>query len=550
MKVKSFLTNLSFLILGAVFFSLCQPSPLSPKGFSCLAFIALVPYFVLAGRLSVTESIFWGGAYGAVSHLLLVFWLYEFSFLAFVGIAILYFFFFAVLTPVIRLSHKIFKQYSFLPNSVLYLAYEFLKTSGFLGFSYGVIGYSQWKFIPLIQIASFFGVWAVSAILVFPSAFFANAVLDFFCKKSKIGLNHFLVSFLSFIRKVKVFVFGYIVVLLLCIFPFFFVGDKDYKSKKIALIQPNSDPWKSNFSSYEQDLQLLMNLSDKALKADDELSLVVWPETAFVPRIKWHYRFRQNLDMFLLVDKLLDYIDDKNVPFLIGNDEALYDFSLSAGSSDLEAGRVDYNAALFFLPSLNVRPPTPKVYYKQHLVPFTEYFPCKSAMPFIYDLLLKADTHPYYPGNVATVFEFDGLKFSVPICFEDNFGYLTREFAKNGAELLINISNDAWSKSLACQLQHLSTSVFRAIETGMPMVRSTANGITCYINESGKVVEKIPPFEEGFLLVDCKIPKKNKATLYVKIGDVLGYFFVTCSILIVIYLFYRTFFKGKKNGKK
>lgn len=549
LKLKYFLLKLGLLILGTLVFSLSQASSLLLNGLAPLAFFALLPYFVLAMICSIKESIIWGAVYGFVAQLFLVSWMYEFSVLAFIGIGVLYFILFAFLTPFIRIAYTVFKEYAFFALWILYMGYEFVKTSGFFAFSYGVIGYSQWQFLPLIQLASLFGVWAVSAILVFPSAFLAIPCVQYIEEGGKPKPLCFLQHIWTFIRSKRFIALAYVVVLLLSFLPYFMHRNVEEIHKKIALIQPNSDPWKSNYFTYEQDLDILIHLSEQALKADKDIDLIVWPETAFIPRIKWHYKFRTDHRMFTLVDKLLNYIDSRTVAFLIGNDEALYDASLPCATTDIEKGRVDYNAALLFVPKKNVIPPEPDVYYKQHLVPITESFPYKDVFPRIYELLQKADTHFYEKGVEATVFNFDDMFFSVPICFEDNFGYLTRNFVKatSNVNLLINISNDAWAKSEACLQQHLSNSVFRAVETALPVLRSTANGITCYINEKGKIVKSLPPFEQGFLIVDCKIPKTSN-TLYVKIGDVLSYIFAIASVIVIFYSCIRLFFDRRKNG--
>lgn len=533
MKLPLFFVKVGLVLSGAFLFMLCQPNELVPNGIGFLAFIALIPFFVLASIVPLKTAALWGGLYGAVAHAFLVLWLFRFSPAAFLGIAFLYFCFFAILTPLLRICTKAFGEKAFFAHWILYLGYEYVKTKGFAGFAYGVLGYSQWKFTALLPVASLFGVWAVSALTVFPSAFFAAFLVRFLSERKNVPHNAekiFLKKFCCFFQDKKFFVIGYGILFLLSFLPLFFRPSLEGEKHKIALIQPNSDPWKSGVLNYRNDLNVLIRLSKAALDEHEKLSLVVWPETAFVPRIKWHYRFRPDEATFSLVNTLLDFLDTQDVPFLIGNDEALYDAARAGTGSDLEAGRVDYNAALLFLPGQNVRPPTPEYYYKQHLVPFTESFPYKQTLPFVYDFLVHADTHLYEAGTEAKVFTVNGLQFSVPICFEDNFGYITRDFAKNGCQLLINISNDAWSKSAACQMQHLSTSVFRAVETGLPLLRATANGFTCYINPDGKVVQKLPAFEQGFLTVECIVPNGSK-TLYTKIGDILGRFFVFAGVI-------------------
>jgi apolipoprotein N-acyltransferase len=297
----------------------------------------------------------------------------------------------------------------------------------------------------------------------------------------------------------------------------------DAPTVKAVLVQHNSDPWKSDdpalddTAAYRRDLETLQRLSDAALAAHPDAALVVWPETAFVPRIAWHYRHRYDPRRFALVEDLLRYLDAAPVPFVIGNDHAVDGYQ-----RDGAWGTVDYNAVLLFEPGKNVVPPEPLVYEKIHLVPFTEYFPFEKQFPALYAGLLNGDTHLWEPGKEAKVFTLGDLVFATPVCFEDTFGGLGRAFVNAGARAFVNLSNDAWSKSLACQYQHLSMAVFRSVENRVPAVRATASGQTALIDPNGRVAAMAKPFSEEFLAVDVPVVKEWKKTVYTRAGDWCG----------------------------
>ena len=82
-----------------------------------------------------------------------------------------------------------------------------------------------------------------------------------------------------------------------------------------------------------------------------------------------------------------------------------------------------------------------------------------------------------------------------------------RILEKMGAELFISLSNDSWSYSRACQMQHLASASFCSMENGIPMIRSSNSGQTCYINGFGKVKKMINPFSENFLYCEVEINK-------------------------------------------
>ena len=98
---------------------------------------------------------------------------------------------------------------------------------------------------------------------------------------------------------------------------------------------------------------------------------------------------------------------------------------------------------------------------------------------------------------------------------------------------MVNMSNDAWSKSVVCQYQHLSMAVFRAVENRLPMVRATASGQTAAISPYGHITAMLPPFIEGYLCADVPIIAQNSNTYYVIWGDILGKG-ITVSVIVLL----------------
>jgi apolipoprotein N-acyltransferase len=219
---------------------------------------------------------------------------------------------------------------------------------------------------------------------------------------------------------------------------------------------------------------------------------------------------------------LLDFLKEQDVPFVIGNDDARKEVNAQGIWQ-----RVDYNAVILFN-----RGELINQYRKLHLVPFTEYFPYEKQLPWVYKALERADTHFWEKGREATVFTINGLAFSTPICFEDTFGYLSRNFVRNGAELIVNLTNDAWSASLPAQMQHAAMAVFRAVENRRSVVRSTASGQTCGIDPNGKVLAMAEPFRETQLTVE--VPVMRTQSFYTRHGDIWAYLFVAGGIMILL----------------
>jgi apolipoprotein N-acyltransferase len=153
-----------------------------------------------------------------------------------------------------------------------------------------------------------------------------------------------------------------------------------------------------------------------------------------------------------------------------------------------------------------------------HLVPFTENFPYEKQMPRFYQALKDRDYHWWEKGTEATVFEAAGIKFSTPICFEDVFGYISRDFVNNGAQIIVNMTNDSWSGSTAAEMQHAAMAVFRAVENRRTLVRGTNAGITCTIEPDGEITSMLEPFTEDYMISSVPIYEET-TTIYTRFGD-------------------------------
>jgi len=533
--IKSFFINLGLTALSVLLFAGSFPNLLVEHGLPFLAWIAYAPIFILLRRVSLGASVFWGCLHGYASYALFNYWLAAFHPLAGIIIGSMFFAYNAVLFFFLRLALILFPKRAFLVQWVIWMAYEYLRTKGFLGYSYGVTGYSQWRILPLIQIANIFGVWGVSALVVFPSVWIGNRVqgsgfgvrvlvskLSVFlsrldCKQRSPAPGPWpLTPLIWFAALIAALIYG-------------FALPSDFSAAKqanIALIQHNTDPWKGGIEEYRNNFVILKRLSNEALAAEPRPDMVVWSETAFVPRIYWHETYRDDPASWLLVRELMDYLATQEVPFLIGNDDARKDPAKNPNAN--EGHRIDYNAAILFENGRETG-----IYRKLRLVPFTEHFPYQRQFPAIHRALVNADTHFWEKGTEAKVFEGPGFTFSTPICFEDTFGDLVRKFAQNGTQIIVNISNDAWSKSLPAQNQHLSMAVFRAVETRLSMVRATASGQTCGIAPNGRIIAMARPFTQAALVVAIPVVKGD--TVYTQWGDFLAIGFTVAAVFLLLF---------------
>ena len=270
--------------------------------------------------------------------------------------------------------------------------------------------------------------------------------------------------------------------------------------------------------------------------AETEPDAVIWSETAFVPSVAWHTAYSVEGSGYeqtaALVDSFVSFATGLGVPLVTGNPEGvILDPSLPPILEDGSTNRMDYNTVILFDEG-----EIKETYRKQHLVPFTEYFPYEEELPWLYNLLLANDYNWWLQGTEPVVFNSDGVKFSTPICFEDVFGYLSAEFVANGADLIVNMSNDNWSKRVSAEMQHAAMGSMRAIETRKAVIRGTNSGITCLITPDGKMHDEMVPFEMGWKLyhVPVYMHESNPDTFYVRHIDLFAHIAVYASYGILI----------------
>lgn len=508
---KQVFKEIGLLVLSAVLFALSFPSVINQWGLFPLAFISLVPLFVVVHSSGWARIPFYGMFFGYICYVIFNYWLATFHPLAVVIVPVIYASYFLVLVPLLKLADHLFPRFGFLLQAGLWLCYEYLRTLGFLGYPYGNLGYSQYLFRPFIQISSVAGFWFVSLMVVLPSTFIGNGFKD--------GLK----GFLPYLKKNKLFIYIYAAVFI-AVLIFGFAAPSDFSDSdhiKLGFVQHNADTWKGGLRAYENNMDSMIALSREALAEDPEIEMMIWSETCFVPGIDWHSRYRTDPERYRLVKELTDFFATQDIPYVIGNDDGQLE---PDESGELE--RVDYNAVLLYEGTLK------DTYRKMHLVPFTENFPYEKQMPRFYQALKDHDYHWWGKGTEATVFEAAGVRFSTPICFEDVFGYLSRDFVNNGAQIIVNMTNDSWSGSVPAEMQHMAMAVFRAVENRRTLVRGTNAGITCSIEPDGEITAIIEPFTEDYMISSVPIYEET-TTLYTRWGDWFAVLNLIVSLLVL-----------------
>ena len=166
-------------------------------------------------------------------------------------------------------------------------------------------------------------------------------------------------------------------------------------------------------------------------------------------------------------------------------------------------------------------------YAKIHLVPFGEYVPFKELLSFAGHLTQNVSS--LTPGTERKVFMIDGHRVSIFICYEAVFDSEVRLFARNGAELFVNISDDGWYGDTSAPWQHLNQARMRAIENRRWILRDTNTGVTAAIDPDGRVTESMPRHLLGALAADYGY--RSDMTFYSRYGDV---FAQLCGIIAIV----------------
>ncbi len=376
---------------------------------------------------------------------------------------------------------------------VLWVGLEYLRSVLFSGFPWLDLGYGLHSQPVLIQAADLGGHHLLSFALVLANGLVVS-VID--RQRSAIHWN------ISMERRVLlmaccflVFVFGYSVVRYR-VMPSFF---RQSLLAEISVIQGNvaqDEKWLPE--KKEKTVAVYEQLSQGVLR-EKTTELVVWPESALP--------FYPQKDP--LAKRVADMVRAENVYLLTG--APTYSVTPSAEEKTVEY----FNSALLIDPAGVVI----GSYAKQHLVPYGEYVPLRKYMPFLAplvesvgDFTAGVSSQPLAMGN--------HLKLGVLICFESIFPQIARDEVASGANLLVNLTNDAWYGRTSAPYQSMAMSVFRAVETKRSLVRAANTGISAFVDPAGNVLEKTDIFTAEAL--SAQVPVLEKNTVFVRSGHLFG----------------------------
>ena len=383
---------------------------------------------------------------------------------------------------------------------------EWLRGWVFSGWGWNGLGVALHDTWPLIQIAEFTGVAGLSFMVAFANVILVTTAYRLVLEaRTHTTRPHFDLT-LTMAAIVGVLTFGLRASQV----------SPPTKPLRVAAVQsnvPQNQKFDPQFTAKIFDK--FRRLSEIALRSNPPPDLLIWPESSMPGPMLTEpesNKFVMDLAASAESDLLLGTIDEEN--------------------------RDVYNAALL----ISDGGERVQVYRKVHLVPFGEYVPGRHRVPLLARIVGDQVPGDFRAGREYTVFSLTNSDVQVVplICFEDTIGELVRQFVlptetNPGANLLVDITNDGWFLHSAGSHQHLANAIFRCVEMRRPMVRAANTGVTCFVNQSGRITQVLrdesgSTFTEGVLTGEIKVPTEHDLTFYTRHGEL---FAKACVVITV-----------------
>ncbi len=477
---------------------------------SVLAWISFVPLLFSLWKKDWRDAFISGFAFGMAYFFGTLYWIYHsinhFGGVPFFASILIVIFLCAYLSLFPALFSVVFSQVykkTRLPAlfiaPIFWVCIEFMRSYALTGFPWSSVGYSQYRFLPLIQISDITGIYGISFLILAFNGFITDLLLI----RAKVKemplfpLSYFMTG-AALLLILMIGTFGY---------GFWRLHQERFgKDLTVSVIQGNIEQdkkWEPIFQN--EVIDTYTRLSQDALK--EHPSMIIWPETS-VP-------FFFGADA-ANTERLVQFQKQTGTSLLFGT---VMITKQAAGSSDLT------NSAVL----LDKEGEKAYVYDKIHLVPFGEYVPLRKVLFFIDKLVVGIGD--FIPGKQYLQADTEMGRFSTLICYEVIFPGLVRKFYTSGGDFIVTITNDAWFGNTAGPYQHFSMAVFRAIENRKPLVRAANTGISGFIDSNGRILVQSGLFDRQVLTYTMKTDPSM--TFYTKFGDLFSFFCIVISIILL-----------------
>lgn len=503
-RVLPSLTDLALTLFSAVLLILAFPNfEVWP-----LAWIALVPLLFVASRSHPWPAFFAGWIFGIVFFYCTCYWL-TYSMINFGGFptgiayaallpgAFVIGIFPAFFTYALAKALREWGSFALFLAPLIWVAFEWtrLQCTGQL---WNAIGYSQAYHPQLIGPARLGGVYAVGFVIVLVNSAIAFVILE----RTRRG---WLVAFAA-IMAAGLIVLGTD------------TGSQRSASNTdahVVAVQPNVPmALVKSVTEMRQLTEHHFAVSEQALNnlpPDGKARLVIWPESPMY--------FSYGSDG-LLRERIANFAKQHRTFVLLNSQEVAPNDGL-------------YNSAVL----INEEGRLVSQYDKIRLLPFGEYVPLPRWLPGAG--LITAIVGDFTPGTEYRQMQIGEVRAGTFICIESAYPDIARQFTRDGADVLINISNDGYLGPTAVVRQHLANAVFRAVENGRPVLRVTNTGITAFITSSGEVRDATPTYRSDVRVWSIG-RSPGSQTFYASYGD---WFAWVCAVTTLVILIMNTFWR-------
>ena len=489
-----------------------------PGNLDWMAWFALVPLFKGLENEAPSRAFGLGLMAGTVHYLTLIYWIV----VAVGHYGNLHAFFSAATLFLLCLYLALYIAFfsflnTHLENSRFFLVFvpcfwvslEYIRAHLLTGFPWCLLGYTQFNNLHVIQIADLSGVYGLSFLIVLVN----GLIYRFFFRRHDRGVGALKWEVLiTALITGGIFAYGHYCLI------HEQTGKRSSHYFNSVIIQGNIDQSVKWDPDHQANTMLIyQRLTHAVYNLNPDL--IVWPETS-VP-----FFFQDSEEYSPMVYSLAK---ESGAILIFG----------SPAYKRVDGSTRYYNRA-YLITSNNQQS---QFYDKVHLLPFGEYVPLKKLL-FFFDRLVPA-AGDFEAGDSIAPLRQDKLSMGVLICYEAIFPELARAHAREGANILVNITNDAWFGMTSAPYQHLCMAAFRAVENRMPMIRAANTGLSAFIRVNGEIIEQGNLFTKEVLKASLEI-SRPPLTFYARFGDIFAF---TALIMSLIGITPRLITKWKKRG--
>ena len=499
--------------------TLAVPNEIFKHGLLGLGFFALVPLYLAVIELPGPRSAgLVVGIFGSLQHALTSFWLWffqDYRVWTLGSTTLAYFLVYAVLGFYLWLFLDRSERGRPLAFVILWCCFEYQKSTGFLGYPWGLLPYSMTDALPMLQVADLAGVYGLTAVLAACNAAFAELLLGIGRPRKAALSRQARLAYCALAIALSVGTLAYGIARMAKPVPQ--IGSLD-----AVLVQQDTDPWAAGDD--ENAVSTCIRLARSAMgNAPRKPDIIVFSETSLLrpyAESRAYYTEKPSLD------PLIPFIRESGTWLLTGAPVVINWKTYDAT-----------NSAILIDPQTNLV----ESYAKIHLVPFAESIPFMEY-PWFRNFIQKVVglEGGWATGTRYVIFDLPTrggpIRFGAPICFEDAYADLCREFSLRGADLLINLTDMSWSKTESAEIQQWASARFRAIEARKTLVRSTNGGVSCVVGPYGQMIDSMPLFVPAAKFVQVPIFESPSPTLYIRFGDwfALAAVLLSASLSIIL----------------